>query len=214
MNVLSRFDFFKVETKPLVFDFRSLLLKDLLPILQERDRKIHILDFSVVHPANIEFFTNSMLCKWYVAELDDWTQQAADNPSISLESETEVQMDCSWFLPPTTKLDLVLVWDLLDYLTTEQFKQWFKLLTRFCCKHSLMFALVSNQSQMPKQSGRFKIRGPEHLQVVYPSHVKTESPRHSQTHLGKIMPGFAVRRSYLLQNGMQEYLLEYAGDNA
>lgn len=111
--------------------------------------------------------------------------------------------------PGDDRYDLVLLWNLLDYLDRADIARLAARLAACSRPGSLFYALVSIQARIPATPTQFKITGRDRLLYRYTANTDIDGPRHNQVRLTEAMPGFVVRRTYLLRNGMQEYLFEY-----
>jgi hypothetical protein len=64
---------------------------------------------------------------------------------------------------------------------------------------------------MPALPMRYRIADPENVVWEGPRDALRPSPRYTANDVARMTPGFVVKGSYLLRNGIQEYLLECAG---
>ena len=103
--------------------------------------------------------------------------------------------------------DLILAWDLLNYLTGEQMAVLGKQLARICRRESLVFALITNAKEMPVQPIRFRIIDNDTLSYTIDSELGRPSPLFKEPDLNRWLPDFEVETSFLLRNGLQEYVL-------
>lgn len=189
------------DTSPADYDlsraFGSLVV-DLDP-----DRKLTILDFGAATNSNIRFF-GEYRCRLY---LPDAARRlpAVRRGDLPLNAE---QLDGLLpRLPKGEKLDVVLCWELLNYLEPDAVER----LGLYLEPH-----IRFGTSLMTVQSSRGTInRSPTVYHILGPSKVRREIAddrpvacrTYSQPDLFRMLPRFEVNRSYLLQNGMQEYLL-------
>jgi hypothetical protein len=86
-----------------------------------------------------------------------------------------------------------------------------KHLSRFCTEGTLLFALLSSSQKMPAEPTVFKIIDPERLQYMVQTDDLVDSPRYNPRDINKMMVRFDVSNSFLLRNGIQEYLFIYSG---
>jgi len=105
--------------------------------------------------------------------------------------------------------DVVIAWDLLDYLEPKEVDALIAHLAPALREGALLFAMVSYQKEIPASPIRFRIVDSEHL--VYETHgaARRSCPRHKQPDLERHLRGFKIDSSFLLRNGMQEYLWAY-----
>ena len=106
--------------------------------------------------------------------------------------------------------DVILLWDLLDYLDRDDIRRLGRHLARLCHRGSLVIALISTRQKIPLTPANFKIVARDGLRCEHTATAERDCPRHSQLRLLELMPGFRVKRSFLLRGGLQEYLLQPA----
>ena len=103
--------------------------------------------------------------------------------------------------------DLILAWDLLNYLTGEQLASLGRHLARLCRQDSLVFALFTNSKEMPSQPIGFRIIDTDTLAYTIDSDIGRRAPLFKEPDLKRLLPDFEVETSFLLRNGFQEYVL-------
>lgn len=109
--------------------------------------------------------------------------------------------------PGGRPIDLILAWDLLNYLERAQLTQLGQYLGRLCRRESLLFALIANQKQISSTPTRFLIIDADTLRYETSSKGIRTAPQYKEPDLDRLMPAFEVETSFLLRNGMQEYVL-------
>jgi len=106
------------------------------------------------------------------------------------------------------QFDLVLAWDLFNYLDRKELGDLGRRL-RLCCRPgALIFALVSYHKMIPAQPIRFRFIDQDQDQLIYERRTAVErpGPRFVPAELNALLGGFQVDRSFLLRHGIQEYL--------
>jgi hypothetical protein len=178
------------------------LFRSIIEGLDERKRWV-VLDLGAARNETIALFSR-FRCRLDIADL------AQDLESLSGELEpTELERRAEALLPPqrTEATDLVLCWDLLNYLDRPALAA---LMGRIAARahqgtaaHGL---IVYSEAQMPTQPGRYVPR--EDCSLLNLSNCATlrRAPRYSPEDLTLCMPGYAIERGRLLRNGMQEFL--------
>lgn len=106
------------------------------------------------------------------------------------------------------QFDLVLLWNLLDYLDRDDIRRLVSHLAGLSRRGTLLYGLVSTRQKIPDTPASYKIADPGNLICLPTALAQRDGPRHSQVRLLELMRGFRVKRSFLLRNGMQEYLFE------
>jgi hypothetical protein len=109
--------------------------------------------------------------------------------------------------PDDVRFDLVLVWDLFNYLALSEVQVLAQRLVALSRPGTRIMALVSILKEIPEQPYRFVIRGHDTLRYEAQSKSVRACPRHNEPDLLKRMAGFKVEKGMLLRNGMREYSL-------
>jgi len=111
---------------------------------------------------------------------------------------------CCWNEP----LDRVCLWDLLDYLEPENLSTLSAELAGHAGHGCRLHALIQySRADMPQSPRRLRLKPDGMLEVSNRSAATRTAPRPSPKRLEKLMPEFAVDRTMLLNNGMQEFVL-------
>ncbi|MGB6364333.1 MAG: hypothetical protein WBG64_16830 [Thermoanaerobaculia bacterium] len=182
----------------------SLALKYLLGHLDET-RWSKILDLGPAVGANVEFFTQYS-CKLFIADL--FQAFSPGRSSLGLGGgalSRRLQQD----LPSRDQapFDIILAWDLLNYLEPEEMETAGRHLAALCNPKGLLFALLSNHHQLPDRPISFGIVDIDTLAYDNRSTATRPSPHYREPDLKRHLPAFVVETSFLLRNGMQEYVL-------
>jgi hypothetical protein len=106
------------------------------------------------------------------------------------------------------KIDTVLCWDLLNYLSLPLLKAFTTHLAAIMTPTGVMHAYIhSADTNMARYPQRFSVMGEDGVVRLDHDPAVREAPRYSYGDLEKHAVGLHVQRSMLLRNGMQEYLL-------
>ncbi len=181
---------------------RSLALAALFDEI--RGRKVTVLDLGSAVGSNVEFLSHYG-CKLYIEDL-----YAALASRVSTEEDDIAGPEFfAEFLPvpEDTRFDVVLAWDLFNYLRRKELAYFGEQLRRYTEPGAMTFALMSYHKQIPAQPFRFKIQDEEHLIYDRRTTAERPSPRFVPYEVTGLLKGFRVDRSFLLQHGIQEYLL-------
>lgn len=183
---------------------RSLALASLFGSIQPEDR-LHVLDLGPAVGSNIESLSQRFVCKLQIGDLYR-TLTADQRRYHDPEADPGALLDDA--LPRHGEpYDLVLAWDLFNYLTRPQIRALATLLAERCRPGARLFAMVATLAEMPALPLTYLFSGEADL--VYrnrPPHTRP-GPRYRPAEIAALTPGFAVDRSYLLRHGIQEYLL-------
>ncbi len=188
--------------------YRSLALNALLQQL-EPGRKYQILDLGQALGENLSFWSQYPV-KIY---LPDFYRSFISATQATAGDEVSSEFLLHQTLPfaPDCHFDIILGWDLFNYLEPAQLESFIRVLSRMCHPGTYVFLLISTLQQIPAVPYRFKILDRERL--VY-ENLTTETrpcPRYQPRDVKLMMAGFEVLVSFLLRHGMQEYLFSYSG---
>lgn len=115
-------------------------------------------------------------------------------------------------LPGDRTYDVILAWDLLNYLELPAVSSLIDYLRPFCRRGAVLFALIFDQKQMPDQIAVYQIADEAHLRYDASGSATCACPRHQPRALSLVMSGFRTADSFRLKNGVVEYLFEYEGE--
>lgn len=170
-----------------------------------------VLDLGPAQPATIDFL-NHFRCRLTIADLP---------PSLtalnSAENREQYQEQAAAALPETGSepLDLVLCWDLLNYLQRPALTALTTCIAERARPGMLMHALVVySGKQMPERPGPYypvwdqddETLASTRLANIRMTSREIEAPQYTPDDLIRCMPGFHIDRAKLLSNGMQEFL--------
>jgi hypothetical protein len=167
------------------------------------DTRYAVLDLGAPVGPNLDFLTQ-MSCRVRIADFHR-----------SLHAEPIEGRDVAAFVSALERLlpiaenehfDIVLSWDVFNYLRPEQISALMAHLAPACLPEALVFALISTRPQIPATPLRYRIVDRESLSYEGTFEPLRPCPRYMQTGFGRMMPGFRIKGSYLLRNGIQEYL--------
>jgi hypothetical protein len=106
------------------------------------------------------------------------------------------------------KVDTVLCWDLLNYLSLPLLKAFATHLADIMAPAGVVHAYIhSADADMAQHPQRFSVTGDSRVIRLDHDPAVRKTPRYSYSDLEKHSAGLRVERSMLLRNGMQEYLL-------
>lgn len=154
---------------------------------------------------NVQFLS-SFVSKLFIADLYGTIRSQAGRSALD---RAKLDRILARDLPPRSQrpIDLILVWDLLNYLDREQVTTLGRHLSGLCRRDSLVLVLLSTLPTIPELPGRYLMMDPETLRYDNESRRERRSPGYKEPDLEKLMPAFEVETSYLLRSGIQEYVL-------
>ncbi len=182
---------------------RSPVLK-LLSKKMAEDRKFSILDTGSALNENIEFFSQ-FRCKLYI---DDFYSSFRDFDFFAPADECSPENLFSYLLPfqKGTRFDIILVWDVLNYMKLEECGHLFNYLARFSHPGTVLFAMVYTRREISEVPISFRIENRERIHYDFNSSILKNCPRHEGPSLENQLGRFQITNSYLLRNGFKEYL--------
>jgi|WetSurSiteA1Bulk_404760.scaffolds.fasta_scaffold06936_2 hypothetical protein len=168
-----------------------------------------ILELGPVRGGNIEFWSR-FSPTMYIADL------RSSLPMPPLPSEDTEFVEPEWDrllgLPEGRTYDVILVWDLLNYLELQVVSSLVQYLKRFCRSGTILFALIFDQKQMPATITVYHIADESHLRYENARSEMCACPRHQPRAISGVMTRFRTSNSFRLRNGVVEYLFEYEGE--
>jgi len=182
--------------------YHSPTLKALVSRLSS-EASYHILDLGVASGANVEFF--SRFSGWLqIADLPDALASEELRSLLLTDPAAAFRMvlPVSW-----EPFDVVLAWDVLNYLTRDQFRCLATHVGNLCQPGALMLALVSTRKEMSSIPLVFKIVDEQTLHLRPQTTAVQRSPRFPPAEVERLMSGFSVVQSVVMRHGVQEYLL-------
>jgi hypothetical protein len=139
------------------------------------------------------------------------------NAAHALSLLSEESQDCEVLLPEVQKLigdagvekvDTVLCWDLLNYLSLPLLKAFATHLVAIMAPTGVLHGYIHlAENKMAQHPQRFSVNGDDRVVRLDHDPAVRKTPRYSYSDLEKHAVGLHVERSVLLRNGMQEYLL-------
>ena len=170
-----------------------------------------VLELGPVLKGNIEFwsqFTPSI----YVADLRSSLPLPAlpedpDDPEVPKQDWRQLVG-----LPEKRQFDIILVWDLLNYLKISDVSDLIEYLSGFCRPGTVLFMLIFDNPKMPEEIAVYRIVDESRLSYELFSSELGECPRHQPHALTQIMRQFRISNSFRLRNGVIEYLFVYEGN--
>jgi hypothetical protein len=191
----------QTEAEPQVH--KSLALATLFAEIR-RMRKCQVLDLGSAVGSNVEFLSQ-FGCKLFI---EDLYAALASRTTVGEGDLAGPEFFAEFLaLPEDTRFDVVLAWDRLNYLQRKELATFGELLRSYSRPGAFVFAQISYHKQIPAQPYRFKIQDEAHLVYERRTTAERPSPRFAPAEVTGLLKGFRVDRSFLLQHGIQEYLL-------
>lgn len=190
------------------YSINSPLLFGVLAAL-DPEKRIEVLELSPANPELIEYF-NQYHCKLYLpACRDELLELAGGNEEDENKPPLDVEIR-SCLLTGTAiskPLDLILLWDLPNYLDKRVLPVLFSQLARFSERDTVLHIYIHTRQSMPDRPADYRLMPDHRIMAKMPSQWNTDCPMYYQELLHKVMAPFRVVRGMLLSNGLQEYIL-------
>lgn len=167
-------------------------------------RKYNVLDLGPACGTNVEFFSR-FSGKIYIEDLH---RTLGSFDFLSPEDGLSYESVFRYLLPyqKSTRFDLIFAWDLFNYLDRREFLFLMRHLGRFCGEDAMIFALISTNKSIPEQPPRYRIIDQETLSCRRKHGILRTCPRYEEGDLLHMMPSFRVCQSFLMRNGVKEYV--------
>ncbi len=176
------------------------------PILREleRRRRPRVLDLGPALGVSVEFLAGYSV-QLFIADLYRSLRSSTGQlppDATRLERALEEQLP----VPAEGPFDLVLAWDLLNYFPADQLEALGQHLGALCRPGGKLFALVATRGPICDRPMNFEIVAVDLLRASPTAPCERPSPGYHETALERLLDAFAVQTSFLLRNGMQEYV--------
>ncbi len=167
------------------------------------ERKYEILDLGPASGNHVAFFSR-FRCRFHIGSLEEtlpeWLQKDEEAPPPEPPRLLP--------LAEGVRLDLILCWELLNYLDEYGLARLADHLQSRTAPGAWLHAFVHTKATMPAAPGRFRLLAPDRMEWVRDDRETVPAPRYPRRTLERLMPGLTVRQSRLLRNGLQEYLFQ------
>lgn len=187
--------------------YSSLGFQVLCKTIQDAD-SCDILELGPIRSRNIEFW-NRFSPSIFVADL----RSSLPLPvSRTDEGEfIEPDWDRILSLPRNGRYNVILAWDLFNYMEIEAVSSLVRYLGRYCRPEALLFALIFDRKEMPENITVYKVVDESHLAYEYAGSGMRPCLRHQPRALSEAMSDFRTFESFRLRNGMMEYVYAFEG---
>ena len=166
-------------------------------------RRFVVLDLGSAQTRTLAMFSGYR-CRMEIADLGESLDALnAEREAAALQ----VLVDRLLPLPGGEPIDLVLCWDLLNYLERPALAAVMAGIARRARKGAFAHALIVYlEATMPARPGTYVPLEDYRLVNLAPQPAQRPAPRYSPEDLKKCMPAFSIERGRLLANGVQEFL--------
>ena len=187
--------------------FHAPLFHELMDGLGEDERHV-VLDLGQASTATLTLLGRSRSC----VEIVDLAHFGGVDALNTAESGHELAETADELVPqppPNEAFDIVLCWDLPNYLSLDALTALMDAIGRRARPRALAHALIHYaEREMQARPGRFVPTEDSKLVDQSVLGATVEAPLYSPEALGKSIRYFAIDRVRLLNNGMQEFLFQ------
>jgi hypothetical protein len=187
----------QVENEPEVH--RSLALPFLFEAMRKGDKRM-VLDLGTAIGSNVERLSEYG-SKLFIEDLFASRASAGEGETLGPDFFEQLVSP-----PEGTGFDIVLAWDLFNYLQRKELALLAAQIRRHCRPGALVFALIWIHKTIPAQPIRFRFQDQDKLVYERRTALERPGPRFAPAELNSSFQGFRVDRSFLLRHGIQEYL--------
>jgi len=185
---------------------KSLGLHALLDRVRD-DRSYSILDLGPALEANVRFW--SQFSCWL--NIHDFYRSFRQQKASAVPEEESKETTFSSLLDFSDEevFDIILAWDLFNYLDLRELEALVQRLSRWCRRGTRLFALISSLPKIPASPMVFRILNCEQMIYEIPTQATRPCPRHLPRDIARLMGRFKVFRSFLSRHGIQEYVFAF-----
>ncbi len=185
---------------------KSLGLKALLDRVRD-DQVYSILDLGPALEANVQFWSQ-FTCRLYICDFYRSYRERKSAPARE-EDSGEDAFDAPLAFSDKTVFDIILAWDLFNYLDLKELAALVQRLSRWCRSGTMLFTLISSLPKISMLPTMFRILNREQLIYKIPAQATRPCPRHQPRDIIRLMSGFTVSNSFLSRHGIQEYVFVF-----
>ncbi len=162
-----------------------------------------VLDLGPGIGTNVEFLSGRARHVRFVGLLEGdspWARPA-DAEQNDVTGEAERFLPASW-----GEFDLVLAWDVLDYLDGARARSVVDRLHVLCRPGACLFALAAIAGDLPERPLVYSIVGDDTLEYRTLTPARRPGPSRPSLAIERVLAGFSIERSFVLRHGVQEYV--------
>ena len=188
--------------------FRSPSLKLLMEKLEEAH--LEILDLGPPVEANIDFFSH-VSCRLHI---EDLYRHLIAEPIPIGEDEDPVPrlteaVDSALAHDANAGIDIILGWDLFNYMDPSTIRVLMRRVAQSCRPGTLLFLMISNLDAIPGVPAKITLDLDGTLAYAPASNSLIPNRRYTPLALERMMTRFGLLHSFLLGEGMQDYLFVF-----
>jgi hypothetical protein len=194
------------DTLPRRTSFKAPLLSKILDGGDPERREV-VLDLGVPSESLLDRLSSTRRCRVEIADLAGDGGIAALNRIDTLEEPDDTVIQRMLPKPGGEPLDLVLCWDLPNYLTRATLQRLFDAIGLRAAPGCRLHMLIAySKREMPAAPARYVPAPDQQLVQICKTIATSAAPRYSPEDLAIVVGRFQYERGVLLANGMQEFV--------
>lgn len=174
--------------------------------------KHQVLDLGAPTAANVAFL-NQAPCRLYLEDFYRFLMMDRRGRRTLEGEEPEsaaAELERSLAYPRNVRFDLVFGWDVFCYLERSTFEALMGRVARSCRSSCLLYLVGATPARIPAIPARITIEAGGRVRYLPLGNGKSRgNPRYTPLALERMMPGFRLLHSFLLDEGIQEYLFSF-----
>ena len=183
---------------------RSIALEKLVPALPDEGGS-RVLDLGAANPSNLDFFTRR---GGQLTVADFYRSYLPRRAALNEGAKAGVFLELLAY-DSQTRFDLILAWDLLNYLKKDELTLLMEGLHPYCLPGTMVLAFVATTSHIPASPLLYRVEDARTVLCEVAPGPKRPCPRYLEQDLLKLMPGLTVETRFQLRNGTLEYVFSY-----
>lgn len=194
------------------FSFKAPLLDRILSNPEDPDRRNVVLDLGGPSQVLLDRLSSTRPCRVEIADLAQRGGLAEIDRVAASEEQDPAPIADLLPAPNDERLDLILCWDLPNYLSLDALRLLIGWLAPRAAPRCRLHMLIEySKREMAERPGRYIPVADGSVTQVFASEALVEAPRYSPEDIGQALGKFSYERGVLLANGMQEFV--YAWPN-
>ena len=169
----------------------------------------HILDLGEMRGGTFSFFS-SLNCHFHSENLREFV---IEHQAVAPDQFNKELGEFIRFNDQNKKFDVVLMWDLLNYLSMEQVIDLFEKLKPFCRENALIHSLTYITKSVPEKPARVNIVDNEHITIDIQRPLKPNLHKRTSLSLVKNIADFMMETNLFstanMNTGIKEDLLRF-----
>ncbi len=168
------------------------------------ESKYGFLDFGPADASIVDYFSqfHCRLTLWDISSqvskirIDDDDEENSEKTKIGSMLDFDSSPEC----------DLVLCWDLLNYLQQDFLGEFARQLYEHINPGGVVHAFIASGQQLPMEPASYTLLSDGRMQRFFTNTTRPNPRVYFQQQLQRVLSPLVIEKAVLLRNGMQEYL--------